>query len=107
MSIIDDLTTAAKTPGLPAVDKAQLLWASREYAEIDGITFDLGVAWIDTRGCRWRWTGQRDSQGQALMLSALGKKASLDAVYLSHGPLWGEPRKLTGRDYRTAFAGGA
>lgn len=107
MSIIDDLTAAALTPGLPAVDKAQLLWVSREYAEVDGTVFDLGVAWLDMRGCRWRWTGQHDSQGRALMLSPLDEQVPLDDVYLAYGPLRSEPRKLTGSEYRTAFSGGA
>ncbi|MFI8942672.1 phiSA1p31-related protein [Streptomyces syringium] len=105
MSIIDDLTAAAATPGLPAADRAQLKLAAidrRSTFVIDGFVFDLTAAWVDMIGGEWLWTGARTADDQPVMMSGADTVAPLVDVYVIYGPLI-EVRPRTAADYRKAL----
>ncbi|MFV8127484.1 phiSA1p31-related protein [Streptomyces syringium] len=107
MSITDDLTAAAETPGLPAADRAQLKLAAvdvdrRSTFVIDGFAFDLTLAWVDMIGGEWLWTGARTADDEPVMMSGADTVAPLPDVYRYYGPLI-EVRSRTAADYRGAL----
>ncbi|GAA0453771.1 phiSA1p31-related protein [Streptomyces stramineus] len=115
MSILDDLTAAASTPGLPVGDQQQLARAIGDIHEIDGVPFDLSCLLVDATGGRWSWTGQRDDQGVPLMrfvprpgdgqdmTAAERTPLPLNDLWWHHGPLLREQPPLLARDYRHAL----
>lgn len=107
MSIIDDLTAAASTPGLTAADRAQLKLAAvdidrRNTFVIDEFVFDLTKAWVDMIGGEWVWTGARTADDQPVMMSGADTVAPFQDVYWIYGPLI-EVRPRTAADYRKAL----
>lgn len=115
MSIIDDLTSAAGSRGLPEGDRKQLELVRGEFFELDGTLFDLGRRFVDVTGGRWQWTGRRDERAVPLMqfladprderVELVSDRAPvpLDEVQRYHGPLMPEPAPLTAEDYRRAL----
>lgn len=75
----------------------------------DGIEFDLDRAYVDVVGVEWRWTGQRNPEGEPLMLGAGPQSlVSLPDVYRDHGPLipMATSGRLTADMVRDALIGG-
>ncbi|MFF7022961.1 phiSA1p31-related protein [Streptomyces klenkii] len=107
MTFLDDLAAASVALGLPVPDQQQLAAVMAEYELVDGTVYDLARTWRDQRDCLWWWTGVRDEQGRAVMVSSLGEEAPLVDVYLALAPLLPEPARLTAGAYRAAYLGGA
>ncbi|WP_329143606.1 phiSA1p31-related protein [Streptomyces sp. NBC_01456] len=100
------LRAAATNQNLRATDRAQLLWAAREFTELDGTEYDLSLTWIDVRGCPWQWTGRHGADGMPIMRSPLAMMP-LDEVYATWAPLIPAPRRPIAADVRAALRGAA
>lgn len=101
------LRAASTNTSLRATDRAQLLWAAREFAEFDGTEYDLSLTWLDVRGCPWRWTGRRNAEGLPIMRSPLDVLLPLDEIYATWAPLIPAPRRPVAAEYREALRGAA
>ncbi|MFE0039376.1 phiSA1p31-related protein [Streptomyces sp. NPDC059015] len=54
----------------------------------DGFAFDLDRVYVDVVGVEWRWNGDRNRQGEPLMVGgACTTPVPLPDVYRDHGPL--------------------
>ncbi|MEV7466208.1 phiSA1p31-related protein [Streptomyces kronopolitis] len=101
------LLAAAADTSLPAMDRAQYLWAARELAQFDGTEYDLALTWIDARGCPWKWAGRWAADEMPIMRSAVDEILPLDEVYANWAPLLPAPRPLLAADVRAALRGAA
>ncbi|WP_329309341.1 phiSA1p31-related protein [Streptomyces microflavus] len=81
--------------------------STHETFTLEGIEFDLEIAYRDVTGVEWQWSGERTPDGLPLMWECSHKSLSHSTItfpdlYWKHGPLI-PVRELSGADFRAAI----